>query len=449
MQVCMIVHHYPPRHQAGVELIARRAARWLKQQQYGVEVVCVESIDTGRPGLQSKSAPYEGIPVHRLSFDLACIEDPFRASYDNALIGAWVKTYLEQTRPDLVHVQSCYLTSASPLQAAHDLQIPTVLSLHDYWTICPWMTLQRPDGSRCSGSISAADCAWCLLTEKRRYRLPDIVSKHAVGNAVKSVAHRCSLAGWEKRVAAVADRRRAIAKILPGVDQLTVSSQFLQDSVAALYGMPRERRTLITYGLDPGGWPSGAQIATDGILRLGYIGQLSPQKGVHLLIKAFNRLKVSDDRAQLKIYGDPSEQPRYVRALRRMAAGNTSITFEGRFDNSRIDEVLQGIDALVVPSQWYETGPLVTWEAFASGTPVVATDLPNMKHQIRHQVDGLLFAPDESEDLARQLQRLVDEPGLIQELSKNIDPVKTHEEEMAEMVNVYQQALHTRDRGAL
>jgi len=105
---------------------------------------------------------------------------------------------------------------------------------------------------------------------------------------------------------------------------------------------------------------------------------------------------------------------------------------------------LQQVDVLVVPSQWYETEPLVTWEAFASRTPVLATDLPNMRHQIRHGVDGLLFAPDGSEDLVRQLQRLLDEPQLVRQLAGQIGPVKSHSEEMQEMLRVYRRALGDR-----
>ena len=79
MRVCMVIHHYPPRYQAGVELVARRAARWLKRERHEVEVVCVESIDTGRPGLECIPDIYEDTTVHRLAFDAKQLEDPFPA----------------------------------------------------------------------------------------------------------------------------------------------------------------------------------------------------------------------------------------------------------------------------------------------------------------------------------------------------------------------------------
>jgi glycosyltransferase involved in cell wall biosynthesis len=437
----MVVHHYPPRHQAGVELIARRAAHWLQHEGHEVEVVCVESIDTGRPGLECTRDLFEGVPVHRLAYDIGHLEDRFRASYDNALIGAWMDTYLGQTMPDLVHAQSCYLTSVSPVRAAGKLNIPTVLSLHDYWTLCHWVTLRHPDGTRCSGDVTAADCAWCLMTEKRRYRIPDRVSRGAMGGLVKWAGRVSGVDSWRRRLAAVEDRQRTVAEAVSQVDQLTVSSRFLQERIRTLYGITEDHLSLITYGLDLSARRRLPKTTADGVLRIGYIGQLSPQKGVHVLLDAFDRLRPTGRRPRLSLYGDSSEQPRYVRALKQKAEGNPDILFAGRFDNAQVAEIYQEIDVLVVPSQWYETGPLVTWEAFASKTPVVATDLPNMRYQVRHEVDGLLFAPDECDDLAHQLQRLLDRPELVEQMASRIRPVKTHADEMEQIVTVYQRAV--------
>lgn len=439
----MVVHHYPPLYQAGVELVTHRAALWLKCQGHEVEVVCVDSIDTGRPGLDCTQDVYEGIPVYRLAYDLGHQANPFRASYDNPMIGAWIKAHLRRTKPDLVHMQSCYLISVRPIEGAQELNIPVVLSLHDYWTICPRITLRRPDGTRCSGAVTAADCAWCLMTEKRRYRWGDHVTRGGMARLVKQVGDWSQLESWRKRVAAIEDRRRAVARAISQVDQLTVVSRFLEERIQTAYGVSDDRRTLITCGLDLGDWQRLSKTAPEGVLRIGYIGQLSAQKGVHVLIDAFNQLRASERRPHLTLYGDSAEQPRYVRSLRKQAQGNPDILFAGRFDNARIAEIFQGIDVLVVPSQWYETGPLVTWEAFASGTPVLATDLPNMCYQVRHEVDGLLFAPDESGDLARQLQQLLDTPELLERMASRVPPVKSHEEEMREMMSVYQRALHT------
>jgi glycosyltransferase involved in cell wall biosynthesis len=103
--------------------------------------------------------------------------------------------------------------------------------------------------------------------------------------------------------------------------------------------------------------------------------------------------------------------------------------------------LLSEMDVLVVPSLWFEIGPLVTLEAFAAHTPVVAADLPNMKYQVTPEVDGLLYPADDPVALARQLQRLRDDPALLDRLRAGIGPVRTSDEEMGEWLNLYQEVL--------
>jgi glycosyltransferase involved in cell wall biosynthesis len=98
---------------------------------------------------------------------------------------------------------------------------------------------------------------------------------------------------------------------------------------------------------------------------------------------------------------------------------------------------MHGLDVLVVPSTWYEISPLVILEAFAHGVPVVGADLRNLNSQVRHGVNGLLFRSGDAGDLARQLQRLVDEPDLLPTLAEGISPPCTVEEEVQEVERVY------------
>jgi glycosyltransferase involved in cell wall biosynthesis len=95
------------------------------------------------------------------------------------------------------------------------------------------------------------------------------------------------------------------------------------------------------------------------------------------------------------------------------------------------------MDVLVVPSRWYENGPGVIFEAFAAGVPVVATDLGGMSEFVRPEKDGLLFGLEDHDDLARQLRRLLEEPGLLESLRAGIRPVKTVQENVDELETLY------------
>ena len=77
------------------------------------------------------------------------------------------------------------------------------------------------------------------------------------------------------------------------------------------------------------------------------------------------------------------------------------------------------------------------FEAFAAGVPVVATDLGGMSEFVRHGKDGLLFGLEDPGDLARQLRRLIEEPGLLDSLRAGIEPVKTVHENVDELEALY------------
>lgn len=117
------------------------------------------------------------------------------------------------------------------------------------------------------------------------------------------------------------------------------------------------------------------------------------------------------------------------------------IEFCGTFPNAKLGEVLQNLDALVVPSRWYENTPLVIQSAFASKTPVVATNLGGMAELVKHDVNGLLFEVNNYTALKVQLQRLADDRELLQRLTASIAPERTIVEMVDDIEQVYDTVL--------
>ena len=456
MKVVLATHHFLPRYVAGAELYAYRVARWLQDHDHAVTVVCVESIADGDGRLRVEREDYEGLAVYRLYFNLARTPDPFRWSYWNPDIGAWFEGFLREQASDILHVNSGYLLSASVIQAGQAVGVPVVLTLHDYWFLCPRLHLQRPDGTLTVLPNRPAECAWCLMMEKRRYRLPDVASGGRIGRLVTAWLDRSR----SPRVQVIEERRRVLREALGQVTAFVAPSRFLRDLYIG-QGLPPERFSLIRYGLDMRLWrqigdssvtslssPSIIGKGSEGrSLRIGYLGQVEPHKGVHVLIEAFRRLTLPNREgrdAHLTIYGDLNRNVGYVRRLRQLADGEPRITFAGAYDNRRVAEVLAGLDVCVVPSIWYEVLGIVILEAQAGGTPVVTADLGGMAEMVRHDVDGFLFRPGDADDLARQLQRLLDEPDLLPRLRANAPPVMTIEEQMQALMGIYQNVQRMR-----
>jgi glycosyltransferase involved in cell wall biosynthesis len=429
MKIILPVHHFPPRYSAGAELYTFRLARWLQAHGNTVEVVCVEAIDRGGPGeLQVAADTYEGIAVWRLAFDMASAGDD-RWAYDNPLLTEWFTSYFRRARPDIVHCQAGYLIGAAPLVAAQAAEIPTILTLHDYWFLCPRITLQRGDGSLCETiPDDPAGCAWCMLLESRRYRLPEQASAGLVGRAARVIA----LQDGRQRIA---ERRSWLLPTLAAPDAVIAPSRFLAERFAP-YVAP-ERMYISRYGLDLGTFQGRSRPAADGTLRIGFTGQIAPHKGVHLLVKAFRALQPHGRAIELHIYGGLDARPDYVARLRRLAGDDRRVQLHGRFENQRAAEILGGLDVAVVPSIWYENSPLAIMEAHAAGTPVVTAALGGMAELVRDGVDGLHFAPADSADLARQLQRLLDKPELLPQLRAGVTMPRAIDDEMRQLSAIY------------
>ena len=444
MNILIAVHHFPPRYQAGAELRAYRTANWMRKHGHDARVVAVEHIDQGSGnGVDWQDDEYQGVPVRRLSFDLGQAPDPFVWEYDNPWIERHLAGYLSEWKPDLFHLISGYIMGAGALKAAQQAGVPAVVTLVDFWFFCRRLTLLRPTGQLSSPTMyDPRACARCYFEERRRFRLASQTAP-AVADALWSLAFTTGLGkafGLDETVHKFEARYRDLMQALQTATAIVCPSRFLIETFTA-HGIDHERLVLNTHGLDTSTWlPVDGPRAEDGVFRVGYIGQIEHHKGVHLIVEALGKLQ-SDKPIELLIYGNEQAAPRYTESLRRQIGADARIKIMGRYKNEQVAQILSQFDALVIPSMWNEIGPWTLFEAFEVKAPVVTTDLPNMSYVVRHDQDGLLFRSGDSDDLAKQLQRLIDEPDLAARLRANIPVVKKIDEEMALLQGVYEGVL--------
>jgi glycosyltransferase involved in cell wall biosynthesis len=427
MKIVVAVHHFLPRYTGGAELRAYRTAAWLRDHGHDVYMVCVEAIDAGNGhSLTVKEGAYDGLPVRRLSFNLAAAPDPFRWAYDNPWIGEHLRGYLAELTPDLLHLVSGYLMSGSTLRVARDLGIPTVVTLTDFWFLCPRITLLRSNGQLCAPPFEPVTCARCLGEERRRYRLPGRIAPGLMNLF------------WRLRktqIRNVEARMTFLRQTLSQVDAIISPSQFLRSTFIEA-GVKPERIIFSRQGRDfPDVTPEMLRKTPSSGLRVGYIGQIARHKGVHVLFEAARQMP--DASLSVRAYGDTTSFPEYTARLRRLIAGDERLELAGVYRRQEVSQVLRELDVIVVPSLWYENSPNAILEAFGHRTPVVASNLGGMAELVRDGENGLLFALGDAEGLARQLRRLLDDPHVLPTLRAGIGPVKSMAQEMDELEEIY------------
>lgn len=444
MKILLVSHFFPPQRIAGAEKLALGYALELQKKGHSVQVLTAGEWEAGPLHWNGTiDETVQGIAVRRVNLNWTKARNPNRSLYDNPEVETRLGNWLDEWKPDIVHVISLITLSAAVARVVKQRGIPLAFTLVDFWMICPKINLVRGDGSLCEGQATSAECLTCLMWKTKAFQqmrrvLPEKQTEALLGwtSRTSSINRVRGLRGMALNMD---ERKRVMAEIAPLFDSVMAPSTKL-GSVIDRSGLFRQKVRIIHSGHDLSWLSSMPAKQPSQQVRLGYIGQLIPVKGVDKLIRAF-QLAGGEGKAQLLIHGDDSSNPQYAGALRDMAQSSTSIHFMGSFPHSRLGEVLAQMDVLVVPSQWHENNPRVIQEAFAGKTPVIASNVGGIAEFIQHGVNGLLFERSSVDDLRAQIERVLNEPGLIRRLESGIGRVKTMSEEIDEVIKVYQELV--------
>jgi glycosyltransferase involved in cell wall biosynthesis len=241
----------------------------------------------------------------------------------------------------------------------------------------------------------------------------------------------------------MAERRIYLKRIFEQIDLVIAPSQFVLDKISE-YGLNARHAVYLPFGLENVSASNGSQARPpSNTLRIGYLGQIAPHKGVHILLDAFRKVVRRHPKCELVLHGRITHATAYERKLQAAAKTHAAITFAGPYLNANVGEILSALDVIVVPSIWYENRPTVIVEAQAARTPVIASRLGGMAELIHHEENGLLFEAGNSDSLATQLQRLIDEPTLLPRLRNGIEPVPDIVDEIATLTALFDDILAT------
>lgn len=362
MKIAMLNTMYAPRVFGGAERAIKSLAEGLAAGGHEVAVLAsvprreagtgmVEGVRVHEVGLVNIYWPYGprgAPPVLKPAWHLLDLHNPW-------MIGR-AKRILEDEAPDVVHTNNLVGFSPGVWKASAELGLPIVHTLWDHRLLCTRATMFK------RGRACLSRCVECRAT-----------------SALKR--------GPSEEVDVVVGVSRAIL-----------------DAHLGAGFFPRAETEVVTVPMALDDAPSGSirTPAADGTLRLGYLGRLQSGKGVELLLDAVRGLP--DEGWELRIAGSGEE--RYEAELHeRPTHGN--VRFIGRVEASSF---LVGIDALIVPSQFYEAAGLVIAEAYAHGVPVLGSRRGGIPELIDEGRTGCLFDPDSPEELAGLLGDLLECP---------------------------------------
>lgn len=357
----------------------------------------------------------EVIPYERYSdeLDSAGVVKLARSALDASWSDASARqlaSVIERTRPDVAHFHNTFpLISPSAYGACVAAGVPVVQTLHNYRLICPGAMLYR-EGVPCE------DCVGTSLVPALRHRCyrHSLPATASVVNMLWNNRRRGTYASLVQRYVALTEfaRERFIAGGLPA-DRIDVKANALTIAPPA--------------GAGDGGYAV-------------FVGRLSAEKGVQTLLDAWRalpdvRLKVVGDgplRAQLEAQADQQK---------------LNVEFTGRLERSQVAHLVGAASCAIVPSQWFEGFPMVVVEAFACGTPVVASRLGSLAEIVREGMTGRLFTPGDSQALAAAVRAMFQAPDALKQMRRHardeFDARYSAAASFQRLTEIYQRASHT------
>ncbi len=405
MKILYLVHQFYPEWYTGTEKFVMNLATMMqkcgnkvKVMTYGYgEDIKDSSFDQSIGSIIYKEFIYKGIPVLALKHQK--IPKDIHHALSEKELAKVAKDLINREKPDIVHVGHS-MRLGNLVRILPGLNIPYIVTLTDFFLICPKYNLITSKNTLCSGPKG--------------------------GNA-------CQSSCPEFPIDSITSRLEMAREVLFNAKIVVSPSRFLAGMVEKeVYGLDIK---IVNHGLKYSTVKRNEKSYTKGDrIVFCYAGSLNHHKGVHILIDAFK--KVGSNNTFLKIYGSGPDDS-YVSSLMTMAKKDRRIEFCDVFQEDRVGEILSHVDVVITPSLWYENYPLVLHEALACNVPVIATDIGGMAEKIKDGVNGFLFRLAESQHLKEVLQMIADNPPIL-------DTVKHNNNNM--MIPTVEQEAYTYER---
>lgn len=374
----MITTFYGPQSFGGEASYVERLARALVRRGHEVEVVHdADAFEVVRGGAPLRPWPEqpEGVTVHTLSSRTGALGPLWtHQSGGPGLRAARLRHILREGAFDVVHFHNISLLGGpGVLEMDCGASRPVrLMSLHDYWLICPMHLLWKLDRKVCDGP----QCVRCMLHGRRPPQL------------------------WRRTGRSVRGLRALDAVLAPSRYCAEVHRQHGVD--ARIITLPHHL---------PADWAPGANGRPSWFSPRPYFaaaGRLVEEKGFRGLIELMRDLPELD----LKLAGTGPREAE----LRALAAGLPNVELVGLLGPRDLAALYGGAVALVAPSLFPETFGYSVAEALSTGTPALVPRTGALPEQVEETRGGIVY--DTEEELRAAMLRLAADDSLRRELGR-------------------------------
>lgn len=456
MKILYVIHQYWPRYQSGSENYTHYIAKAMADKGHEVFVLAVEPNSDKDYFIERYKE--EGVNIIKIHKSLKVCSS-FDWNYKDLEYEKFFKEILDEINPEIVHIQHLMYASLGITKIIKERKIPIIYTLHDLWLECLRITKLDHSNKVCEG-WGEKKCLDCYnsnhLNIKNKYLLKVVNSLSTILQG--TVVHKFALfligkrkiflrnASGDKKNPA-RDRFEKMVKMAEKVDLFISPSDFLRKEFVK-WGIEEEKIIYSRNGMNilknEIGIKSKFIKKEDGILDFVFTSQVREHKGVDVLLEAFEILeKKKNNKVRLFIFGGYDKGSVYGRKFKKKVFSLRNVKYMGSFKNSDINYILKDADYLILPSIWPENAPLVIDEAYLNNVPCIVSNIGGMAERVEDGDNGLHFKVGDAENLADKIEYVFDNPESREKFISNIPHVKTIDENVYELIEIYKK--HTKN----
>lgn len=368
--------------------------------------------------------------------------NPLPVSLDEGIldINAYMKSsdiyvyidFLKKFHPDVIHIHTLMGIHKEFFQAASILKIRTVFTTHDYFGICPKVTLYH-NGIVCDDDHRCFDCINCnqtALSLKKIMLLQSPLYKKFKNTKIIKYLRKYHREQFFKKTVHTSDKsyfndldsdkfailRNYYISIYKKIDFVHFNST-LTETVYKKYFRPNNSMVIPVTHRDIKDFRK-EKVFSETPLHISYLGPTKPFKGFQFLIEVLDELwKTESNKFELHIFSETNIERIYIT---HKQAG---------YRYQQLAEIFNETDLVVVPSQWYETFGFNVLEALSYGVPVLVTNNVGAKDLVRKE-----FIANTNLEFKEKLRNLIKNRALLADNNKfivnemNLNNIQLHEQ---------------------
>lgn len=389
MKVCIVSDSLPQYHKSwsGAEIIAVKLSNMLKNE--GVDTFFL----TSSFDYTLKKNSERVYPIKRLLEKLGTLARNFPI---DIIATNHIRRILKKEKPDIVHINAKNLFLPTII-ASSKLNIPIIFTVADYFIFCPTVFLRKPDGEICM-SYHGENCYECLhfLTDGFLKKIAKVIPCFFVRKLLVL-------------------RKNHFNYIHKKISSYVVLTKACQERLVK-YGIPEKKTKVIYHYSLSCPKETKESIETPGAV---FVGRLSEDNGIHILVKAFIQVVKEIPAAKLYLIGSGKED--LIKNLKSDISESNienSVIFLGAKDNEEALSIISKCDLAIVPHQWpKEFGPVILVEALALGKPVITSNIGGTNEFVENGENGFLVDDFRSpEAFAKEITFLFRSPKKMEQM---------------------------------